>query len=236
MGDDERVPSTRQMSTLLYSLDAALVVWRDVPATLQSVHDQMILLAALSAFEHIDKDEGNLQVRGWPAAVGVAFKHLRELSRELAARWGLMPVRQWRPEVRGLDGGPMPGPPFTARDDEIAMLSNFREVLAAAFEWAAEQPGGRPNLRLLKPSDSPPADAIACTQDQVARVLGQSARGGLVDRLEEQGVLNKWRPGGRLYVIFRDPALQQELRKEVEKPKKSRRPPRGRGRKWKNLE
>jgi hypothetical protein len=248
MDDGGREPSTERISMLLTLTRIALGIWRNVPPSLHSTGDNISLLKVLAGFEYdTGKDENSMVIRGWPVEMGTALSHLRELSREWASRWGLTPVRQWGGRVTALGGGPMPEHPFLAREDEVTLLVNIEQVLNSALCLVAVQEGLPPRLKLLVLPDReiPEAEAVACTQDQVARVIGQSARGGLVARLEEQGELTAKRVGRRLFhVTMRDSALHEKLRmlvaREAEarspKPKKSARRRRGGARRWKEME
>jgi hypothetical protein len=221
MGDDDRVPSTQQMMNLVQMIGAVLCVWRDVPPRLRSDSDKLDLLMALGEFEYVGKDEHMILVRGWPPEVPVALRHLRDLSRELASRWGLAPVRRWGTQPSALAGGPILESPFTAEEDEIALLSSLKRVLISALGGAVTGEQRCPPLRVVPEI---PLNAIACSQAQIARTIGQAARGGLVEKLKAQEVLSfAERIKGQLYVVFRDPYYHGELKALVAKEKARRR-------------
>jgi hypothetical protein len=73
------------------------------------------------------------------------------------------------------------------------------------------------------PAPEIPEDAVACSQNQLARALELGARGGLAAKLETQGVLSyaKWIEG-QLYVIIRNRRDHEGLRRLVEEEKEGR--------------
>jgi hypothetical protein len=137
------------------------------------------------------------------------FGSLRALIDHLLSRWGWECLKSpdgWA--AWGANWGKLRRPEITPSD-----LSDLQKALDDAG-WC------RFRLRLLpdaSPDQEIPENAIPCSQAQVARFLDQAQRGGLVESLEQQGVLT-WqrRIGRKLWVVFHNPQDHQRFRAFVQ--------------------
>jgi hypothetical protein len=107
----------------------------------------------------------------------------------------------------------------------------FDKLYATAGQTASdhEDSKGEKNDRSLGPAAEMPPNAVKCSQSQLARSLDMAERGGLVEVLEEAGMISfRTRPPLKLWVVLRNEEDHVKLKKLVEdekvKRKKSRKP------------
>jgi hypothetical protein len=106
---------------------------------------------------------------------------------------------------------------------KIGRLPDSAKASTEAF-LAALSTFPRPRTVLRQSAPEIPENAIRCSQAQVARFLKQAEHGGLVESLEQQGMLDwQGRIGTKLWVVFRNPRDHQQFREFVEGEHASRR-------------